>query len=111
VQAVFPDFHMDFYVSMRMAPRQLMTFHGDKGWISVHCAFNAGSYGDEVIELRTADSLVTLERFPRADQYLAQADAFNDSVLDGAAFACPLEFSRGNQVMIDMIYAAAGPAD
>ena len=101
---------MDFYVSMRMAPRQLMTFHGEKGWISVHAAFNAGSYGDEVVEVRGADSVVTLERFPRADQYLAQADAFNASVLDGAAYACPLEFSRGNQVMIDMIYAAAGPA-
>ncbi len=110
VQAKFPDFHMDFYVSMRMAPRQLMTFHGETGWIAVHAAFNAGSYGDEVIELRGADSVVTLERFPRADQYLAQADAFNASVLDGAAYACPLEFSRGNQVMIDMIYAAAGPA-
>ena len=109
VQAAFPDFHMDFYVSMRMAARQLMTFHGDKGWLSVHAGFNAGAYGDEVIELRASDSLTTLERFPRADQYLAQADAFNASVLDGAAYACPLEFSRGNQVMIDMIYAAAGP--
>lgn len=109
VQAKFPDFHMDFYVSMRMAPRQLMTFHGDKGWLSVHAAFNAGAYGDEVIELRGAESVATLERFPRADQYLAQADAFNASILDGAPYACPLEFSRGNQLMIDMIYASAGP--
>ncbi len=110
VQAKFPDFHMDFYVSMRMAPRQLITFHGDKGWISVHAAFNAGSYGDEVVELRNSDTVLTIERFPRADQYLHQADAFNASVLDGADYACPLEFSRGNQAMIDMIYAAAGPA-
>jgi predicted dehydrogenase len=108
VWATFPDFRMDFYVSMRMAPRQLMTFHGEAGWLSVHAGFNAGAYGDEVIELRQGDSLVTLERFPRADQYLAQIDAFNASVLDGAPFACPLEFSRGNQAMIDMIYAAAG---
>ncbi|MBA3326042.1 MAG: Gfo/Idh/MocA family oxidoreductase [Rhodobacteraceae bacterium] len=108
VWAAFPDFRMDFYVSMRMAPRQLMTFHGEEGWLSVHAGFNAGAYGDEVLELRRSESVVTLERFPRADQYLAQADAFNASVLDGAPFACPLEFSRGNQVMIDMIYAAAG---
>ena len=51
---------------------------------------------------------VVLERFPRSDHYRAQIDAFNASVLDGAPYACPLEFSRGNQVMIDMIYAAAG---
>ena len=109
VQAKFPDFHLDFYVSMRMAARQLMTFHGEEGWLSVHAAFNAGAYGDEVVELRRSDSVLEIERFPRADQYLAQADAFNASVLDGAPYACPLEFSRGNQVMIDMIYAAAGP--
>ena len=108
VQAAFPEFHLDFYVSMRMAPRQLMTFHGDGGWLSVHAAFNAGAYGDEVIEIRASDATTVLERFPRADQYRAQADAFNASVLDGAPFACPLEFSRGNQRMIDMIYAAAG---
>lgn len=108
VWADFPDFRLDFYVSMRMAPRQLMTFHGTEGWLSVHAGFNAGAYGDEVIEIRNADGQVTLERFPRADQYRAQADAVHATVFDGADFACPLEFSRGNQQMIDTIYAAAG---
>jgi predicted dehydrogenase len=108
VVAEFPSFGMEFYVSMRMAPRQIMTFHGDKGWLSVHAPYNAGAYGDPVLELRNAEATVVLERFPRSDHYRAQIDAFNDSVLDGAAYACPLEFSRGNQVMIDMIYAAAG---
>jgi predicted dehydrogenase len=110
VAARFPDFVLDFYVSMRMAPRQLMTFHGDAGWLGVHAGFNAGAYGDAVIELRRGDAVTTLERFPRADQYRAQIDAFAASVLDGAPYPCPLEFSRGNQAMIDMIYAAAGPA-
>jgi predicted dehydrogenase len=109
VRADFRDFGLDFYVSMRMAGRQLMTFHGDEGWLAVHAGFNAGAYGDEVLELRRGDAVTELERFPRADQYLAQIDAFNAAVLDGAPFACPLEFSRGNQAMIDMIYAAAGP--
>ncbi len=108
VAAKFPDFHMDFYVSMRMGQRQLMTFHGESGWLAVHAPFNAGAYGDEVIELRDADGKITLERFPRADQYRLQAEAFHATVLDGADYACPLEFSRGNQRMIDMIYAAAG---
>jgi predicted dehydrogenase len=108
VWARFPGFTMDFYVSMRMAARQVMVFHGEGGWIAVHAPFNAGSYGDEVVEIRTEASALRLERFPRADHYRAQADAFNASVLDGADYACPLEFSRGNQRMIDMIYAAAG---
>jgi predicted dehydrogenase len=108
VVADFPGFGLDFYISMRMAPRQIMTFHGDRGWLSVHAPYNAGAYGDPVLELRAAETTVVVERFPRSDQYRSQIDAFNDSVLDGASYGCPLEFSRGNQVMIDMIYAAAG---
>ena len=103
-----PRLRLDFYVSMRMAPRQIMTFHGETGWLSVHAPYNAGAYGDPVLELRNARGAVVLERFPRSDHYRSQIDAFNASVLDGAAYACPLEYSRGNQVMIDMIYAAAG---
>ena len=109
VMAAFPDFRLDFYVSMRMAPRQLMAFHGEEGVVSVIGPFNAGAYADQVIEIRDADGRVTLERFGRADQYRAQADAFHAAVLDGAAYPCTLEFSRGNQAMIDAIYAAAGP--
>lgn len=108
VAAEFPGFRLDFYVSMRMAPRQQMTFHGTKGWLTLHTPFNVGAYGDAELEYRTAIGRRTFERFPQADQYRAQIDAFNASVLDGAAYACPLEFSRGNQRMIDMIYAAAG---
>ena len=110
VMAAFPSFHLDFYVSMRMAPRQVMVFHGDEGFLTVRAPFNAMAYGDQMIELRDLDGRVVQERFGRADQYRAQADAFNASVLDGAAYPCPLEFSRGNQVMIDMIYAAAEAA-
>ena len=105
----FEGFDLDFYVSMRMAPRQLMVFHGEEGFLSVLAPFNAYAYGDQVIELRRADGTITRERFGMADQYLAQADAFHATVLDGAAYPCTLEFSRGNQVMIDMIYDAAGP--
>ena len=108
VRLRFPDFPLDFYVSMRMAPRQQMLFHGETGWIAVHAPFNAGAYGDVVVEHRAADGIVRLERFGIVDQYRAQADAFAASALDGAPYPCPLELSRGNQVAIDMIYAAAG---
>jgi predicted dehydrogenase len=110
VSADFPGFGLDFYVSMRMAPRQIMTFHGESGWLTVRVPFNAGTYGDTVIEHRDAGGRIILERFPLADQYCAQADAFHDTILDGANYACPLEFSRGNQRMIDMTYASAGRA-
>lgn len=102
----FPEFRLDFYVSMRLAPRQVMTFHGDKGWISLAAPFNAGAYGDATVELRRDAGLIEIARFPRADQYKAQIDAFNASALDGAPYPCALEFSRGNQAAIDLIYAA-----
>jgi predicted dehydrogenase len=109
VMAAFPDFHLDFYVSMRMAPRQVMVFHGEDAVLTVRAPFNAYAYADQEIELRAADGRITIERFGQAEQYRAQADAFHASVLDGAPYGCPLEFSRGNQRFIDMIYAAAGP--
>jgi len=109
VMADFPDFHLDFYVSMRMAPRQVMVFHGEEAALTVRAPFNAYAYADQQIELREADGRVIVERFGEAEQYRAQANAFNASVLDGAPYGCPLEFSRGNQAFIDMIYAAAGP--
>lgn len=102
----FPGFELDFYVSMRMAPRQQMTFHGTAGWITLHTPFNVGAYGDAVLELRRADGARLLERFPRADQYALQIEAFRAAIIEGAPFACPLEFSLGNQRAIDMIYAA-----
>ena len=107
VWAEFPSFTMDFFVSMRRHPWQQMLFHGDAGWIRVNAPFNARAYGDEVIEIADRTGARRIERFAAVDQYTAQIDAFNDSVLTGAEFGCPLEFSRGNQRMIDMIYAAA----
>ncbi|PZQ52633.1 MAG: oxidoreductase [Rhodovulum sulfidophilum] len=103
----FPGFRMDFYTSMRMAPRQRMVFHGEQGFIALHTPFNTRVYGEAALELRGADGRTVIERFPGADQYRAQIDAFDATVLDGAPYDCPLEFSRGNQVMIDMIYDAA----
>ncbi|MBI1219657.1 MAG: gfo/Idh/MocA family oxidoreductase [Rhodobacteraceae bacterium] len=110
VWAEFPGFTMDFYVSMRMHGYQQMHFHGDAGWIKVMTPFNAKQYGDDVLEIRDRSGVVRSERFPLVDQYTAQIDAFNATVLDGAPYVCPLEFSRGNQRMIDMIYAGARDA-
>lgn len=102
----FPGFEAAFYVSMRLAPRQEMVFHGAKGWLRVRTPFNAGVYGEDVLELRSPKGDYRLERFPWIDQYELQIEAFNRSALTGAPYACPLEFSRGNQAAIDAIFRA-----
>jgi len=106
VWARFPSFTMDFYVSMRMAQRQQMVFHGERAILTVETPFNSHLYGDDVVRIRHGDKQI-VERFPLAQQYVRQVDNFNASVLEGAPFHCPLEFSRGNQKMIDMIYDAS----
>jgi predicted dehydrogenase len=107
VWADFATFTMDFYVSMRMADRQLMVFHGEQAILSVHTPFNAKHYGDDVIEIRDGEGNCQIERFPLVDHYRVQIDRFNESIIEGKEFPCSLEFSKGNQRMIDMIYESA----
>ena len=107
VWADFPSFSMDYYVSMRMASHQFMMFHGDKATLRVPTPFNAKLFGDDVIEIRDCDGNIQLQRFALVNQYVEQIERFNQSVIKGVDFACPLEFSRGNQRMIDMIYQSA----
>ncbi len=106
VKARFASFSMDFYVSMRMAGYQRMSFHGTKGVLTVETPFNAKAYGDDIISIK-AGNTETRERFPLVDQYREQINAFNTAVLEDEDFACPLAFSQGNQRMIDMIYDVA----
>ena len=42
-------------------------------------------------------------RYPGADHYMLQVEAFCRSVRAAAAYPCPLEFSRGTQEMIDRV--------
>lgn len=108
VWADFDGFTMSFYVGIRHAPRQSMVFHGTEGVIEVLTPFNARVAGEARLRIRRGYDLETIERFEPVDQYKLMIEAFNRSVLDGTAFACPLEFSRGNQAMIDAIFAAGG---
>ncbi|CUH76349.1 Gfo/Idh/MocA family protein [Tropicibacter naphthalenivorans] len=105
ITARFPSFHYTGVVSMRMAPWQEVVFHGEGGVLRLTAPFNAGVYGEASVELQTADLQVTRWRFPGDNHYVHQVEAFNASVLDGAAYPCPLEFSRGTQEMIDMVWA------
>jgi predicted dehydrogenase len=109
VWADFPDFTMSFYCGMMQTRRQHMIFHGQDGWIELSAPFNGAVYGDCRVEWRRADTLRT-RRFNAVNQYALMLQAFRESALKGAPFACPLEMSRGNQAMIDAIFDAAGPA-
>jgi predicted dehydrogenase len=105
VWADFPGFTLSFYCGMRQAARQEMVFHGEEGWLRLTAPFNARSYGDCRLDLRGPDGAIRSEHFNGTDQYQLMIEAFGRSLRSGAPFACPLEFSRGNQAMIDAILA------
>ncbi|MBD3669129.1 MAG: Gfo/Idh/MocA family oxidoreductase [Gammaproteobacteria bacterium] len=108
VSADFGNFRHRSVVSTRMFPRQHMTFHGDEGFFTLSAPFNAGVYGQAQIEIHQPELAVRIERFPAVRQYRLQVENFCHSVQTGAPYPCPLEFSRGTQEMIDMVFAAGG---
>ena len=94
--------------SMRLYNRQVATFQGDKGMIRVEGGpFNANVNDMAEVELHTGGNRVTIDRFPAANQYVLQVEAFSHSVRTGAPYPNPLEFARGTQAMMDTAYAAA----
>lgn len=115
ITADFPSFRYSSITSMRMHPRQEMTFHGTTGLIRLTAPWNAAVFSQAEVELHrnagsdTTPASVTTERWPRVNQYVLQVEAFGRSIREGADFACPLEFSRGTQEMIDMAFAAETP--
>ena len=106
VAADFPGFTYAATVSMRMFPRQEITFHGEKGVLKLTCPFNANVFDIAELTLETAGQTVTTERWPDVNQYVLQVENFGETVQNGASYPCPLEFSRGTQHMMDMVFAA-----
>jgi predicted dehydrogenase len=106
ITAKFGDADYDAFTSIRMHPRQEMVFHGDKGVLRLPVPFNARVAGEARLELHRGTETIT-ERWPAVNQYELQAAAFHRAVRDGEAYACPLEFSRGTQAMIDAAFASA----
>jgi predicted dehydrogenase len=91
--------------SMRLFPRQEVTFQGEKGMIRVaNGPFNAGIHDMAKLELHLPGQVTQEERFPRANQYVLQVEAFNRSLREGVPYPCPLEFVRGTQAMIDRVF-------
>jgi len=109
VSAKFPSFAYSGVISMRMANRQYITFHGTKGHLTLTAPYNANVYDVASLTLETAEGRKT-ERFPMANHYVLQVENFVRSITKGVEYPCPLEFARGTQRMIDMTLAAENGA-
>ena len=108
----FEGFQLSFYCGTQAARRQQMTFHGEAGWLRLEAPFNAGMYDQARITLRLNDGTGTEDTiFPQANQYQNMVENFGDAVLGAATLAFPLESSRANQRVIDMLFEAAGNVD
>ena len=92
--------------SMRLYNRQVVTFQGDEGMIRLEGGpFNANVNDLAEVELHRHGNAVLTDRFPTANHYVLQVEAFGRSVREGVAYPCPLEFVRGTQAMIDRVFA------
>jgi hypothetical protein len=74
--------------------------------IRLTAPFNANVFAEAQLELRAGMS-VTTERWPGVNQYVLQVQNFGDSIRNGTAYPCPLEFTHGTAAMIDKAFAGA----
>ncbi|MCH2076972.1 MAG: Gfo/Idh/MocA family oxidoreductase [Rhodobacteraceae bacterium] len=103
VDAAFPNgVTYSAYVSTRLHPTQSMEFHGTEGLIRLTAPFNPNVFDGARIEIHQPGLGLRVERFPAANHYVNQVEAFV-AATRGEAYPCPLEFSRGTQVMIDRV--------
>lgn len=106
VWAEFPGFSLSFYTGMGPMRYQTMAFHGTAGHLRLSAPFNAALFGDAALEWRRPDGVLTVERFNLPDQYRLMVESFAAAAQGLRPPSCPLAFSRGNQAMIDAIFAA-----
>jgi predicted dehydrogenase len=108
IRADFGGFELSFYVATQLAARQIMVFHGDRGYIEVKAPFNANRWGPEEIEVTDAGHATsTVFRFPDNRQYKREVEAFVTAATGGTAEVFTLENSVLNQKLIDAVYRAA----
>ncbi|WP_201742178.1 Gfo/Idh/MocA family protein [Mangrovicoccus ximenensis] len=108
VNARFGGADYSVFTSIRLSPRQEMTFHGTEGVLRVTVPFNARVFGEPQLHL-SRGMATTVERFPADPQYELQVAAFNLAAREGTPYACPLEFSKGTQAAMDAVFAADRP--
>ena len=100
----FPKFKFTSITSMRMAPRQEVTFQGTEGFIKLTAPFNPLVYDKAEIIQRMNDGTKKVFSYPGVSHYVNQIEAFSDAVLNSKTYPCSLEFSQGTQSMIDSIF-------
>ena len=100
----FPKFKFTSITSMRMAPRQEVTFQGTEGFIKLTAPFNPMVYDKAEIIQRMNDGTEKVFSYPGVSHYVNQIEAFSDAVLNSKTYPCSLEFSQGTQAMIDSIF-------
>ena len=108
VTARFAGFSFSGYTSTRMSNRQEVVFHGETGVMRLTAPFNPTVFGVAELALELPGLQTRVERFPPDNQYVLQVENFRRSAFEGAEYPCPLEFSRGTQRMLDMVFEAAG---
>lgn len=107
IRADFGEFELSFYLSTQMAARQVMVFHGEKGFIEVFGPFNAGLYEHHRIELHNQNHTeAQVFRFPGTQQYRLECEAFVRAAQGGKDRVFTLEESVLNQKVIDAIFRA-----
>jgi hypothetical protein len=74
--------------------------------LTLTCPFNANVFDVAELTLENDGLTVMSERWPAVNQYVNQVENFCNSVQTDAEYPCPLEFSRGTQHMLDMVFAA-----
>ena len=107
VAADFESCSFSAVVSMRMMNYQQMTFHGSTGVLRLTCPFNANKADVAELVLDRKGEARMVERWPAENHYVGQVENFCAAVRGEAEYPVPLEWSRGTQQMLDMIYAAA----
>ncbi|ESY67821.1 MULTISPECIES: Gfo/Idh/MocA family oxidoreductase [Mesorhizobium] len=109
IRADFGDFELSFYLSTQMAARQVMVFHGEKGFIEVFSPFNAGLYDHHRVELHNQNHTeAQVFRFPGTQQYRLEVETFARAAQGGKERVFTLEESVLNQKVIDAIFRAGG---
>lgn len=107
VRADFGDFELSFYLSTQLANRQLIVFHGDKGFIEVRSPWNAGLYEHHKVELHNQKHTeATVFRFPGTNQYRLQIETFSRVAQGEGGHVFSLEESILNQRLIDAVFRA-----
>ena len=106
VEAEFDGFVLNSMTSMRIHGHQEVAYIGTEGVMRLTCPFNPLVF-PALPQVRIDDADGTyFKAFPGVNHYVLQVEAFGRAMRGDEDYPCPLEFSRGTQAMMDMVFAA-----